>query len=100
MRSLIAASILVAGALALPQFAAAQAPTGNAPFCLKGSVGAANCMYQTMAQCDQAKKTGDQCLTSEQARGTVGQGSQQPGSQQRPPASNQPPASPPAQPPR
>jgi len=94
MRSIVATSFFVAGVLALPQLAAAQAPSGNSPFCLKGSTGAANCMYQTMALCDQAKKAGDQCLTSEQAKGTVGQGTPQSPSP-RPPATNQP-----AQPPR
>jgi hypothetical protein len=99
MRRFIASSILVAGALLVtPQFAAAQEkPIGNAPFCLKSSSGLTNCAYQTMAQCEQSKLAADQCLSSAQAGGTVGQGNPQPGGQgaPRPPAGNQPPAQPP-----
>jgi hypothetical protein len=77
MRSLIATSALVAAALlTTPQLAAAQ----NAPFCLKSVSGVTNCIYQTMAQCEQTKPAGsaDQCLSAAQAGGTTGQGNQQP----------------------
>ena len=77
MRTLIASSALVAAALlATPQLAAAQ----DAPFCLKSVSGVTNCIYQTMAQCEQTKPPGsaDQCLSAVQAGGTTGQGSQPP----------------------
>src|SRR5437588_803968 len=73
MRTLIASSALVAAALlTTPQLAAAQ----EAPFCLKSVSGVTNCIYQTMAQCEQTKAAGsaDQCLSAAQARGTTGQG--------------------------
>ena len=76
MRTLIASSALVAAALlTTPQLATAQ----NAPFCLKSVSGVTNCIYQSMAQCEQAKPAGsaDQCLSAAQAGGTTGQGSQQ-----------------------
>jgi hypothetical protein len=100
MRSIIASSILVAGALfATTQFAAAQAPTGSAAFCLKSTSGVTNCIYQTMAACEQVKLSSDQCLSSAAAGGTTGQGSPaQPPSNQRPPMTNpnQPAPTPPA----
>jgi hypothetical protein len=85
MRSFIASSALVAAALlTTPQLAAAQ----SAPFCLKSVSGVTNCIYQTMAQCEQTKPAGsaDQCLPVAQAGGTIGQGSQQslPGSPRQP----------------
>ena len=87
MRSLIASSVAVAALIAVPQLASAQAPNGNAPFCLKSTSGVANCIYQSLAQCEQVKLAADQCLTSAQAGGTVGQGSpsQTPGAGQQPP---------------
>ena|SRR5437764_9469458 len=88
MRTLLASSAFVAAALlSTPQGAAAQ----DAPFCLKSVAGVTNCIYETMAQCEQTKVPGsaDQCLSATLARGTTGQGSQptapgmprQPGSQ-------------------
>jgi Protein of unknown function (DUF3551) len=88
MRTLLASLALVAAALlAAPQVAAAQ----EAPFCLKSVSGVTNCIYQTMAQCEQTKPPGsaDQCMSATLARGTTGQGGQptapgmprQPGSQ-------------------
>ena len=90
MRMLVASSSLVAIAmLTTPQLASAQ----NAPYCLKSVSGATNCIYQTMAQCEQAKiaNSADQCLSTTQA-GTVGQGNQQPQtpSNQRQPGSQVP----------
>ena len=82
MRMLIASSALVAAALlTTPQLATAQ----SSPFCLKSVSGVTNCIYQTMAQCEQTKAAGsaDQCLSAAQARGTTGQGSQ-PGSPRQP----------------
>jgi hypothetical protein len=55
MRSLFAASALIASAI----LAGAQGATAqeNAAFCLRGSdSGGLNCSYNTMAQCEQAKK--------------------------------------------
>ena len=75
MRTLLASLVLVAAALlATPQVAAAQ----EAPFCLKSVSGVTNCIYQTMAQCEQTKVPGsaDQCLSATVARGTTGQGGQ------------------------
>jgi uncharacterized protein YgiB involved in biofilm formation len=51
----------------------------NAPYCLKSTSGVTNCLYQSMAQCNQAKKGADQCLTKAQA-GTTGLGSGSSGS--------------------
>jgi hypothetical protein len=100
MRSIIATSLLIAGALlTAPQLASAQAPAGNAGFCLKSTSGVTNCIYQTMAACEQVKLASDQCLTSAAAGGTTGQGSpSQAPSNQRPPMSNpnQPAPTPPA----
>ena len=79
MRILIPSSTLVALALlTTTQPASAQ----NAPFCLKSVSGATNCIYQSMAQCEQIKipNSADQCLSATQV-GTVGQG----GDQQSPP---------------
>ena len=88
MRNLIASSAVVGALFAATQFAAAQAPTGSAAFCLKSTSGVTNCIYQTMAACEQVKLASDQCLTSAQAGGTIGQGSQQPPASQRPPMTN------------
>jgi Protein of unknown function (DUF3551) len=97
MRSLISATAVAGALLVATQFAAAQAPSGNSPFCLKSSSGATNCVYQTMAQCEQAKLNSEQCLTIGQAGGTVGQGNPPQPNSQRPPIGNQPPTQPPAQ---
>jgi hypothetical protein len=73
MRTLIASSALIAAALlTTPQLTAAQ----DAPFCLRSVSGVTNCIYQTMAQCEETKAPGsaDQCLSSAYARGTTGQG--------------------------
>lgn len=91
MRMLVASSTLVAIAmLTTPQLASAQ----NAPYCLKSVSGATNCIYQTMAQCEQVKiaNSADQCLSAAQAGGTTGQGNQQPQmpGNQRPPGSQVP----------
>ena len=57
MRTLIASSGIVAVLLAASAVMA-QTPTQNAQFCLKSSATAQpNCIYQTMAQCEQAKGT-------------------------------------------
>jgi hypothetical protein len=52
MRTLILTSGFLAIVLATP--AAAQAP-GKA-FCLRGDNAALNCIYDTMAQCEEARK--------------------------------------------
>ena len=75
MRTLIASSGIVA-ALLMTSTAMAQTPNQNAQFCLKTSATAQpNCMYQTMAQCEQAKgsNASAQCIPSSQA-GTTGSG--------------------------
>jgi hypothetical protein len=100
MRSIIASSLLIAGALlAAPQLATAQAPAGSAAFCLKSTSGVTNCIYQTMAACEQVKLASDQCLSSAAAGGTTGQGSPQtPGSSPQPPSNQRPPMTNPNQP--
>ena len=62
--------------LLLAAFVSAQAQvsqnmTGSGPFCLKSSAGNASCIYQTMAQCEQAKpsSSSDQCLDRAQIIG-------------------------------
>jgi hypothetical protein len=71
MRILVSFSI-VAAAVAAHGGAVAQE---NAPFCLKSGSGVTNCIYQTMAACEQVKQSNDQCLTSAQAGTTTGLGS-------------------------
>jgi hypothetical protein len=85
MRTLIAASAL---ALALVG-TSAQAQTGSGQFCLKNSAGMAQCAYQTMAQCEQAKPSGStsQCVDRSQVQGTVGSGASSTGGSATPPAS-------------
>ena len=75
MRTLIASSGIVA-ALLITSTAMAQTPNQSGQFCLKSSATAQpNCMYQTMAQCEQAKgsNASAQCIPSSQA-GTTGSG--------------------------
>ena len=67
MRTLIAASALVAGLLGAPAIATAQSGSGS--YCLKSQSGVTNCAYQSMAQCQQAKKSGDQCLSRSETTG-------------------------------
>jgi len=76
MRTLIASSGVIA-ALLMASPALSQSP--SAPFCLKSSATAQpNCIYQTMAQCEQAKSgnASAQCIPSSQA-GTTGSGGAQ-----------------------
>jgi Protein of unknown function (DUF3551) len=73
MRTLIASSGVIAALLMASQ-ALSQSP--SAPFCLKSSATAQpNCIYQTMALCEQAKSgnASAQCIPSSQA-GTTGSG--------------------------
>jgi uncharacterized low-complexity protein len=75
MRTLITSSSIVA-ALLIASTAMAQTSKQNAQFCLKSSASAQpNCIYQTMAQCEQAKgsNASAQCISSSQA-GTTGSG--------------------------
>lgn len=85
MRTLIASSGLVAALfMASPTLAQSQ----DSPFCLKISPTAQpNCIYQTMAQCEQAKGTNvsAQCIPSSQA-GTTGSGGTSPMTQPSPPS--------------
>src|SRR5262245_35321824 len=76
MRTLIASAALVT-LLAAP--ASAQM-SGTGQFCLKSSAGSAQCNYQTMAQCEQARPKGsaDQCLDKSQISGTTGSGAAAP----------------------
>ena len=84
MRTLIASSSFVAVLLAASPAALAQ----NSPFCLKSTSGMANCVYQTMAQCEAAKgvNVAAQCIPRSEASsglspgGTTGQGSSGQGS--------------------
>jgi uncharacterized low-complexity protein len=77
MRTLIASSGIVA-ALLMASTAMAQTPNQNAQFCLKSSPTAQpNCMYQTMAQCEQAKgsNASAQCMPNSNTTGQGGAGS-------------------------
>ena len=85
MRTLLASLVLVAAALlATPQVAAAQ----EAPFCLKSVSGVTNCIYQTMAQCEQAKgsNASAQCMPNSNTTGQGGAG----GTPKSPPPSQSP----------
>jgi Protein of unknown function (DUF3551) len=84
MRVLIAASALTLALLSTPSVA----QTGSGRFCLKGPSGAAQCNFQTMAQCEQAKPAGStsQCLDRSQVQGTTGSGAPSPGGSPMPPA--------------
>ena len=78
MRTLIAASSLLAALIAGAPVAQAQ----SSPVCLKGISGMANCSFQTMAQCEAAKgmNTAAQCIAHADAKSglapaaTTGQG--------------------------
>lgn len=81
MRILIASSSLMAVLVAAP------AALGQAsPICLKDVSGMANCVFQTVAQCEAAKgmNTAAQCIPRADANsgltpaGTTGQGGPQP----------------------
>jgi hypothetical protein len=84
MRTLITTSALTLAVLATPAFA----QTGSGQFCLKSPAGMAQCSYQTMAQCEQARASGSssQCVDRTQVQGTVGSGSSSPGGSATPPA--------------
>jgi hypothetical protein len=73
MRTLIAASAFAAILLGAPVNASAQI-SGSGSYCLKSASGAANCAYQSMAQCEQAKKTGDQCVSRSETTGAAPSG--------------------------
>src|SRR5262249_1978615 len=81
MRILIASSSLMAVLVAAP------AALGQAsPVCLKDVSGMANCVFQTVAQCEAAKglNTAAQCIPSSQITTTIGSGSgTQPGGSTR-----------------
>ena len=76
MRTLIASSGIVAVLLAASAVMA-QTPSQNAAFCLKSSATAQpNCMYQSMAQCEQAKgsNASAQCMPNSNTTGQGGAG--------------------------
>jgi hypothetical protein len=86
MRTLIASSSLAASSL-LAALVAAPAALGQAsPVCLKDVSGMANCVFQTMAQCQAAKgiNTAAQCVARADVNsgltpvGTTGQGGPRP----------------------
>jgi len=71
MQTRVAAVGLVAAVLAAsPRLGLAQ----GAAFCLKTTSGAANCSYQTMILCEQAKQPNsrDQCIPRFEMDGTTG----------------------------
>jgi len=78
MRTLITSSSLLAALIAASPAAQAQ----GSPVCLKGISGIANCVYQTMGQCEAAKgmNTAAQCVSRADANSgltparTTGQG--------------------------
>ena len=90
MRTLIAASALALAAFGITP---GLAQTGSGQFCLKSTAGMAQCAYQSMAQCEEAKQAAksasaaSQCVDRSQVQGTVGAGSSSPGSTTTPPAS-------------
>jgi hypothetical protein len=97
MRMLIASAALVTAAfLAGP----AGAQTGTGQFCLKSATGQANCTYQTMAQCEQARPAGSSnlCVDKSQLSGTVGSGAPSPSASPSPPPAGG--ATPPKAPPQ
>ena len=77
MKALIAASSLLAALID-----ASPALAQSSPVCLKGISGMANCVYQTMGQCEAAKgmNTAAQCISRADAKSglapasTTGQG--------------------------
>jgi Protein of unknown function (DUF3551) len=79
MRTLITSSSLLAALIAASSAAQAQ----GSPVCLKGISGIANCVYQTMGQCEAAKgmNAAAQCVPRVDANSgltpaqTTGQGS-------------------------
>jgi len=88
MRTLIASSgivaALLAASIAMAQTPNQQTPNQNAQYCLKSSASAQpNCIYQTMAQCEQAKGTNAsaQCVTNPSTTGQGGAGGNMPKSQ-------------------
>jgi hypothetical protein len=82
MRVPIAASTLAVAALLAASPAAAQQ---QQPFCLKSGPAPANCMFASMAQCEQAKtRASDQCIMAQPGTTGAGGGTQQPGTMQRP----------------
>ena len=88
MRTLIASSSIVA-ALLMASTTMAQTPKQDAQFCLKSSATAQpNCMYQTMAQCEQAKgsNASAQCMPNSNTTGQGGAG----GTPKSPPPSQSP----------
>ncbi len=89
MRTLITASALTLAVFATP----ALAQTGSGQFCLKSPAGMAQCSYQTMAQCEEARSSGSssQCVDRSQIPGTVGSGAPAPGGSAAPPPSGSPP---------
>jgi len=78
MRTLIAFSSLLVALIAAP----ALAPAQGSPVCLKDISGMANCVFQTVAQCEAAKgvNTAAKCVPQSDAKsgltpaGTTGQG--------------------------
>lgn len=83
MRALLTSSVLATALLGSPMIAAAQ--TGA--YCLKSESGVTTCVYQSMAQCEQAKRSGDECLSRSETTG-AGSGSGMGSS----PSDNSPPA--------
>ena len=69
MRTLFSLTML----FALTTWHAADAQSGNAPFCLQAST-RLSCSYATMGECEQAKGPADQCITRADTHGTTGLG--------------------------
>jgi Protein of unknown function (DUF3551) len=93
MRTIFAASALAVVLISSPSVA----QTGTARFCFKGPTGAAQCTFQTMAQCESAKPAGlsSECFDRNKRQdpehqGTVGSGSSapRPGDIAMPPANS------------
>jgi hypothetical protein len=67
MRKLITSSTLAVALLSIPSIAVAQ----SGGYCLKSQNGMTKCTYRTMAQCEQVKRTGDQCLSRAETTGAA-----------------------------
>ena len=69
-QTLTLCSVLAVLALAAPAAMAEGSPQSG-KFCLNGPGAAKDCKYDTMAACDQAKKTGQSCAANTSTTGTA-----------------------------
>jgi hypothetical protein len=67
---IFAAAAAITALYAIPP---AAAQTGNSQFCLQTAAGA-QCVYDRMGDCERARGSSAQCMTSADARGATGLG--------------------------